>query len=391
MAGGQASRTCRAGPAVGVAVLSLALGATAGSQVPGLTSPVLAGDALARIPTPASSPPGMPAASLADIVHPADPPVATPAPTIVPRAWSDPGRVVVPTAARIELGICDTITQSVFGDPGPDLWRPLPFRTFFGEGWSEAWVPAPRGSGGAPRQGWINAVTGHLTRGWFFTFAYGANAPPEGDAYLGSYTLMAPLSRRLMLVTNVPFVLRNNAESGQPIIDPPGPAVAMSQSRSGFGDVSFTPRVLLHETKDFSLTAEFSVLTPTGDQPLAGNTAVLTPAVGFWDNFAGSWVIRGGLGVAIPTIGGRNNLIGQLAIGQTLTDHDLPLFGDFTCYLSAVVNTPLDNSDQTSVTLTPGLRTHVGRDWYLLAGLPTPVTKARVADLGMIVWFVKAW
>ena len=89
--------------------------------------------------------------------------------------------------------------------------------------------------------------------------------------------------------------------------------------------------------------------------------------------------------------GSGDNLISQLAIGQTLTDHDVPLFGDFTYYLSAVVNTPLSNGDQTSVTLTPGLRTHVGKDWYFLAGLPTPVTKQRVADLGMIFWFMKAW
>jgi hypothetical protein len=49
------------------------------------------------------------------------------------------------------------------------------------------------------------------------------------------------------------------------------------------------------------------------------------------------------------------------------------------------------DGDRTSVTLTPGLRTHVGNDWSFVAGLPTPVTDARVADLGMIFWFVKAW
>ena len=163
------------------------------------------------------------------------------------------------------------------------------------------------------------------------------------------------------------------------------------QSHTGFGDISFTPRVLLHETKDFSLTAELAVPTPTGDQPLAGKTTALTPAVGFWTNFAGGWVIRGGIGDLIPTRGGGENLISQLAVGQTLTEHDVPLVGDFTYYLSAVVNTPLSDGDRTSVTLTPGIRTHLGRDWYFLAGLPTPVTKARVADLGMILWFVKAW
>ena len=87
-------------------------------------------------------------------------------------------------------------------------------------------------------------------------------------------------------------------------------------------------------------------------------------------------MVRGGLGLAIPTDGSGDNLISQLAIGQTLTDHDVPLFGDFTYYLSTVVNTPLADGDQTSVTLTPGLRTHVGNDWYFLAGLPTPVTNA---------------
>jgi hypothetical protein len=193
-----------------------------------------------------------------------------------------------------------------------------------------------------------------------------------------------------MLLTSIPFVLRNNADSGLPIIIPPGPKATTSRSHTGFGDISFTPRVLLHETKDLSLTAELSVLTPTGDRPLAMKSA-LTPAVGFWNNFAGGWVIRGGIGDLISTESSGNTLISQLALGQTLTKHDVPLFGDFAYYVSAVVKTPLSSGDQTSVTLTPGLRTHLGRDWYLLAGLPTPLTKARVADLGMIFWFMKAW
>jgi len=177
-----------------------------------------------------------------------------------------------------------------------------------------------------------------------------------------------------------------------PILDPNNPrATATTTSHSGFGDMSFTPRFLLHETKDFSLTAEMAVVTPTGTQPLAGKTTTLVPAFGFWNNCAGGWVIRGGLGLGIPMNGSGDNLISQLAIGNTFTDHDVPLFGDFTCYLSTVVNTSLANSSQTSVTLTPGMRTHLGNDWYFLAGLPTPVTKDRVGEIGMIFWFMKAW
>jgi hypothetical protein len=74
----------------------------------------------------------------------------------------------------------------------------------------------------------------------------------------------------------------------------------------------------------------------------------------------------------------------ELAIGQTLTDHDVPLLGDFTYYAPAVVNTPLSNGSQTGVTLTSGLRTHLGNDWCFLAGLPIPLTNQRVGEIGMI-------
>ncbi len=234
-------------------------------------------------------------------------------------------------------------------------------------------------------------MDGNIYRLWFFTFAQAFNNQPKGNAYLGSYTLMTPLSRRLELIINVPFVIRNNAVSGLPIIDPNNPMAPKTKAHSGFGDMSFTPRFLLHETKDFSLTAEMAVVTPTGTQPLAGNTTTLVPAFGFWNNPGGRWVIRGGLGLGIPMNGSGDNLISQLAIGNTFTDHDVPLFGDLTCYLSTVVNTPLANGDQTSVVLTPGMRTHLGNDWYFLAGLPVPLTNQRVGNIGMIFWFMKAW
>jgi hypothetical protein len=296
-----------------------------------------------------------------------------------------------PTAPIVETGLFDTITESIFGKPDPNTWRPLSLATLFSEGWNEAWVPSPNGSGGAPRQGWINAADGNLYRLWFFTFAQAFNSGPKGNAYLGAYTIFAPLSRRLDLIINVPFTVRNSASSGLPIVSPTGVTTPTFKSQSTFGDLSFTPRVLLHETKDFSLTAEMAVLVPTGNQPIAGKTA-LTPAVAFWNNFAGRWVIRGGLGNYIPLGGGGSDtLISQLAIGNTLTDHDVPLFGDFTLYVSAVANTPLAHGQRTSATLTPGLRTHLGRDWYFLAGLPTPLTSQRIGEIGMIFWFMKAW
>jgi hypothetical protein len=295
-----------------------------------------------------------------------------------------------PTAPRVVMGPFDTIAESIFGKPDPNTWRPLPLSTLFSEGWDEAWVPSPSGSGGAPRQGWINAADGNLYRLWFFTFAQAFNSGPKSNAYLGAYTVFAPLNRRLDVIINGPFVVTNNAASGLPIINPTGFTTPF-RSQTTFGDMSFTPRVLLHETQDFSLTTELAVLVPTGRQPLEGKTA-LVPNISFWNNFAGRWVIRGGIGDLIPLGGGGSDtLISQLAIGNTFTDHDVPLFGDFTLYVSAVVDTPLRQGQHTSMTLAPGMRTHLGRDWYFLAGLPTPLTSQRIGDIGMIFWFMKAW
>jgi hypothetical protein len=330
----------------------------------------------AQEPVPAAS-----ASSFNDIISAVAETDQPPAQPVDLSAWS--GRTDVYPYSQV-------ILESICGKPDPDTWRPLTCSTLFSEGWLEPWVPSPNGSGGAPRQGWINAADGNLYRLSFFTFAQAFNQGSKGNAYLGAYTIFLPFSRRLDLIVNVPFVLRNSAGSGLPIISPTG-LMQPSKNHTTFGDLSFTPRVLVHETKDFSLTAEMAVLVPTGNQPLAGKTALI-PNVSFWNNFAGRWVIRGGIGDYIPLGGGGSDaLISQLAIGQTLTDHDVPLFGDFTWYVSTVVNTPLRDGQHTSVTLTPGMRTHLGRDWYFLAGLPTPLTSQRIGDLGMIFWFMKAW
>jgi hypothetical protein len=67
------------------------------------------------------------------------------------------------------------VSEKSFVETDPDNWRPLPLSTFFSEGWRKPWVPSPNGSGGAPRQGWINAAFGNLYRLWLFTFAQAFN------------------------------------------------------------------------------------------------------------------------------------------------------------------------------------------------------------------------
>ena len=155
-----------------------------------------AGGARAQNPSPPLPPAGMPAASFAEVVDAVTAPAVMPVPMTGPGPTYHPASGAAPTAPRVELGLFDTITESIFGKPDPNTWRPLSLATLFSEGWNEAWVPSPNGSGGAPRQGWINAADGNLYRLWFFTFAQAFNSGPKGNAYLGAYTIFAPLSRR---------------------------------------------------------------------------------------------------------------------------------------------------------------------------------------------------
>jgi hypothetical protein len=96
-------------------------------------------------------------------------------------------------------------------------------------------------------------------------------------------------------------------------------------------------RRCLNTTDEFSPHRAWRPLTPGGGSPCAASyllsasrQANETPAISVWNNFAGRRVIRGGVADFIPLGGGGyNTFISQLAIGQKLTDHDVPLIGDF--------------------------------------------------------------
>jgi hypothetical protein len=206
---------------------------------------------------------------------------------------------------------------------------------------------------------------------------------------IGSLTDTLTANGQCAVATSVPCEIRNSTSSGLPTISPTGKPTFKSQTT--FGELSFTPRVLLHETRGFSLTSDLTVLVPTGHQPREGKTQLI-PGVAISNNFAGRCVIRGGSRDLISLGGGGSDtLLSQLAIGLTLTDHDVPLFGDFTWCVSTVVDTTLAHGQPTSATITPGMRTHLGNDWYFLASLPTSLTTTRIGEIGMTFWFMKAW
>ena len=295
----------------------------------------------------------------------------------------------------VEESPFEVIRDSIFAKTQPEAWRPLPFRTLFSEGWNEPWVEPPGGSKGAPRQGWIDAADGNFYRNWFFVYAFSHDRINGGDGHLGQYVLYTPLNRRLGLIVNVPFIVVNGTASRSSSFPPSLGAPAPSDKSSGFGDLAFTPRVMLFETQDTALSAQLSVRTPTGSLRSGdGARASLTPQLQFWRNVTDKWVVRGGFGVTAPTnhaAGNGPTLISQLAVGQTLFPHEKTPFGDFTYYVSANVLNSFGSAPSTFVSLTPGFRTYLGKDWYLLGGLEVPVANRPPFREQLIFFFVKAY
>jgi hypothetical protein len=286
------------------------------------------------------------------------------------------------------------IRASIFAKTNPAAWRPLPLRTLFREGWNEPWIEPPGGSKGAPRQGWINAADGNFYRNWFFVYAFSHKRINGGNGHLGQYVLYAPLNRRLGLIINVPFIVVNGTASRSSVFPPSLGAPGVTRG-SGFGDITFTPRVMLFEAQGTALSAQLSIRTPTGSARSGdGGRASLTPQLQLWRNVADKWVVRGGFGVTAPTnhaAGNGPTLISQLAVGQTLLPHEKTPLGDFTYYVSANVLNAFGSSLSTFVSLTPGFRTYLGKGWYLLGGLEVPVTIRPPFREQLIFFLVKSY
>jgi len=271
----------------------------------------------------------------------------------------------------------ESLTGDVYADPS--RWRPLSLGTFFSEGWDEAWVSPPAGGGGAPRQGWINAADGVFYRLAVATFGYKNGSTDNGDGYNGAVTLYAPLSRRFELQFDVPFVVSAQGTHGSP-------------SHTGFGDFQITPRFILSESIDVTQSLNLTFRTPTGDTNTGNELAAFTPNYQFWANWWSGLVLRGSLGMSIPyhnvsEVGARTSFVGNLAAGYYFTEHDRAPIGDLVGYVATNLTQATDNRGPATTTLsfTPGFRTYLGRNWYLLGAVELPVTSPVSFDYALTI------
>ncbi|WP_422923885.1 transporter [Singulisphaera sp. PoT] len=292
--------------------------------------------------------------------------------------------------------LTDVAGESLFGALQPEAWRPLGIGSLLTEGWDQPYAPA---AGDAPRQTWVGSADGAFYRLYVASFSF-ASLTGGGDAYNGTAILFSPLSRRLELGWFVPFV------ASAPDASRPSGAGNLTN----FGDLTIAPRVLLAEDRRYSLTSNLFVRLPTGDARNGNGAASLSPDVEFWANPFDRWVIRGGLGVTIPTNDspassalqrvnpwtGFNatpsnftSFDARLAVGQYLTSAEAHIFKSFVYYAAANLHTELSGGNATYLSITPGFRFGIGGDWYVLGGLEVPLVGAMPFETQTTFQFIR--
>ena len=77
-----------------------------------------------------------------------------------------------------------------------------------------------------------------------------------------------------------------------------------------------------------------------------------------------------------------------------MTPHDMTPLGDMVWYVATNLNQPIDNrasSDVTTLSFSPGLRTHLGKDWYMLGTVEIPVTNPEPFESQVLFSIMKVY
>jgi hypothetical protein len=282
----------------------------------------------------------------------------------------------------------EAMGKSIWGDvyAEPSTWQELSYGDFFSKGWNQPWASPPTGGGGAPRQGWLNAFEGVFYRLGIAVFGWQHDLNNNGDGYSGTLENFTPINQRFEIQTDIGLTSNRGVSATDPA--------------TNFGDFKITPRFLLSETRDVTQTFQVAFRTPTGN-PMNGNgVAAIHPQYQFWSNWWQGLVVRGGTGFTIPyageisKAGARTTFDADVAIGYYFTPHDFTPIGDMVWYVATNMNQAIDHrapASTTFVSLSPGFRTHIGQDWYLLGAVEVPVTRPEPFDYQVLGGIMKVY
>lgn len=221
----------------------------------------------------------------------------------------------------------------------------------FGSELTEKWIPVPNGSGGAPRQGWLGTADGFFTREGHIAFNYLDLRSGNGQEALARFNY--PLSRRLWVGIEQPFYQQAGGVTG-------------------VGDGILTTQLMLAETRNLSINAGVGWRLPYGREALGNRFFAAQPQLNLWTDLGAGFALRGRVAYTFATQGRPSSFNLNATIGQTITGHDRAPFGDLSWYLAANWNEP-DGGAPTFVSITPGVRTHLGKNLFLLGGVEIPL------------------
>lgn len=261
--------------------------------------------------------------------------------------------------AAMILGCAAPVAVQAQEEPAPadvaEEWTPLD-GSRFGEELGAKWIPVPNGESGAPRQGWLATADGFFTREAHLAYDY-----VDGRGF-DSHELLArfnhPISRRLWAGIEVPFFQQ-------------------SGSVRDFGDITLSTLLMVHESRNLSINVGAGWRLPTGTVELGNQVFAAQPQINFWSDIGHGFSLRGRVGYEFANSGRPDSFVLNGTIGQTITPHSDAPFGDLTWYLAANWREPTQGNANSFVSLTPGMRTHLGGNLFLLAGVEFPVTPQR--------------
>jgi hypothetical protein len=304
------------------------------------------------------------------------------------------------TPRAVTGGVLDTALESLFGEARTSDWTPLSFATLFTEGWNQPFVFSPASDSGALRQEWINAANGVFYRQWVLDYNFRDHATPSGNHDIGTWSIFAPLSRRLELNISIPFVdyhavVNSSVSSGGRASLNPTAGRPSASYQATFGDITITPQVLLSETKNTSIMSVLAIRTPTGSLAAGDGGTSIGPQIQFWQGLPNRWVVRGGAGPTIPlsATGLHTTFDTNLTVGRFLTLDDVRYFKEFTVWVAVSNSAAMDHSGPAADTLTilPGIRFRIAKDTWFLYGVEIPLVAPRNEDYGMYFRLVRRW
>jgi hypothetical protein len=333
---------------------------------------------------PSGAVPNAPDATTNDEIQPRPLTLQPPPPT--------PGTVMGPLSVAIE---------SLFGEASSSEWSPLSFTSLLTEGWNQPFFFSPASDSGALRQEWINAANGVFYRQWVLDYNYRNHVDTMGSRDIGTWSIFAPLSRRLELFIAIPFVDYHRVANSTGSSGLRGSSSnhltgnAGSSYQASFGDITITPQVLLSETKNTSIMSVLAIRTPTGSLAAGNGDTSLGPQIQFWHGLPNRWVIRGSAGPTVPlsATGLHTTFDTNLTIGRFLTLDEVRYFKEFTVWLAANNSAAMDHRGPAAdtMTITPGLRFRLTPTSWFLYGVEIPLVAPRNEDFGMYVRFVKRY